>query len=386
MSALASAFFGWLAWAQLLAVIIVGGASIILGLRRIAGAVAVTAVVAAVISYLAHQAVVSKGHQIDHSLGYAAAILGYLVIAGAMLISATTAAQQIESKALVGRVLAFRPGLPLVVLGAVVTVLAFVEARWFSPGAKNTTLSSTHSLFAGSGLGSLEYDYLGWLCWLLLAIAVVVAGAAVWVRNRWLGWAAAVAGFAATLLTLITMYDISKIGAQHKVDAATGPWQNLGAGGWMACGGLFLLGAAGLVAATAQRSSLSGSPAGISGAPGHRRDPVYTSSDVVGTSTGSQKALGYLSAPGAARSALLIAVAAALFYPPTATSFWQEVLVSRDRHLDAAGSRSERGRRLGRPARPWVHRVLRNRLVHHRVPRRFVAGQAAALAASSRRC
>ena len=135
ISALATAFFGWLAWAELLAIVIAGAASIILGLRRVAAAVAVAAVVAAIISYLAHQAVVnSGGHQIDHSLGYAAAILGYLVIAGAMLISATTAAQQVESKALVGRMFAFRPGLPLVVLGAVLTLLAFLEARWFSPG------------------------------------------------------------------------------------------------------------------------------------------------------------------------------------------------------------------------------------------------------------
>jgi len=327
ISAIASAFFGWLAWAELLAIIIAGGASIILGLRRLAGVVAVAAGVAAIISYLAHQAVVSNGHQIDHSLGYAAAILGYLVIAGAMVISATTAAQQVESKALVGRVFGFRPGLPLVVLGAVLTVLAFVEARWFSPGSKNTTLSATHSLFAGSGLNSLEYDYLGWLNWVLLAVAVALAGAAVWVRNRSLGWVAAAFGFVATLLTLITMYDISKIGAQHKVDAATGPWQNLGAGGWMACGGLFLIGAAGFIAATA-RLPASSVPAGPLGAHGRRRGPGYTSSDVVGTSTGTQKALGYLSAPGAARSALLIAVAAALFYPPTATSFWQEVVVS----------------------------------------------------------
>jgi ABC-type branched-subunit amino acid transport system permease subunit len=268
----------------------------------------------------------SGGHQIDHSLGYAAAILGYLVIAGAMLISATTAAQQIESKALVGRMFAFRPGLPLVVLGAVLTVLAFFEARWFSPGDKNTTLSSTHSLFAGSGLGSVWYDDLGWLGWLLFAIAVVLSGAAVWVRSRPLGWVATVAGLVATLITLITMYEISKIGAQHKLDAATGPWQNLGAGGWMACGGLFLLGAAGFIAATSLRPSTS--PAGASGARGHRARVGYTSSDVVGTSTGPHKALGYLSAPGAARTALLIAVAAALFYPPTATSFWQEVVVS----------------------------------------------------------
>jgi ABC-type branched-subunit amino acid transport system permease subunit len=329
VSAIASAFFGWLAWTELLAIVIVGGASIILGLRRLAGVVAIAAVVAAIISYLAHQGVVhAGGHLIDHSLGYAAAILGYLVIAGAMLISATTAAQQVESKALVGRIFAFRPGLPLIVLGAVLTLLAFLEARWFSPGDKNTTLSSTHSLFAGSGLSSLEYDYLGWLGWLIFAIVAVVAGAAVWVRSRWLGWVAAAAGLAATVLTLITMYGISKIGAQDKVDAATGPWQNLGAGGWMACGGLFLLGAAGFIAATALRPSASSLPAGIPDGAGRRRRAGYTSSDVVGTSKGTQKALGYLSAPGAARSALLIAVAAALFYPPTATSFWQEVVVS----------------------------------------------------------
>jgi ABC-type branched-subunit amino acid transport system permease subunit len=327
ISALASAFFGWLAWTELLAIVIVGGASIILGLRRLAAGVAVVAVIAAVISYLAHQAVVhSGGHQIDHSLGYAAAVLGYLVIAGAMLISATTAAQQIESKALVGRMFAFRPGLPLVVLGAVLTILAFIEARWFSPGDKNTTLSSTHSLFAGSGLGSLWYDDLGWLGWLIFAIAVVLAGGAVWVRSRPLGWVAAVAGLVATLITLITMYEISKLGAQHNLDAATGPWQNLGAGGWMACGGLFLLGAAGFIAATSLQPSTA--PAGVSGARGRRARVGYTSSDVVGTSTGTQKTLGYLSAPGAARTALLIAVAAALFYPPTATPFWQEVVVS----------------------------------------------------------
>ena len=241
-----------------------------------------------------------------------------------MMISATTAAQQVESKAFVGRMFAFRPGLPLVVLGAVLTLLAFLEARWFSPGDKNTTLSATHSLFAGSGLSSLEYDYLGWLGWLLFAIAVVLSGAAVWMRSRPLGWVAALVGLVATLITLITMYEMSKIGAQHKLDGATGPWQNLGAGGWMACGGLFLLGAAGFVAATALRPSTEG----VAGAHSRRGGLGYTSSDVVGTSTGSQKALGYLSAPGAARTALLIAVAAALFYPPTATSFWQEVVVS----------------------------------------------------------
>ena len=204
ISAMATAFFGWLAWTQLVAIIVVGGAAIVLGWRRLAAVVAVAAVAAAIIGYLAHQAVVNAGgpHQIDHSLGYAAAILGYLVIAGAMLISATTAAQQVESKALVGRLFSFRPGLPLVVIGAILTILAFLEGRWFSPGDKNTTFAATHSLFAGSGLSSLEYDYLGWLGWLLLAIVVVIAGAAAWLRSRTLGWVAAAAGLVATVFTL----------------------------------------------------------------------------------------------------------------------------------------------------------------------------------------
>ena len=33
-------------------------------------------------------------------------------------------------------------------------------------------------------------------------------------------------------------------------DGATGPWQNLGVGGWLVLAGLFLIGAAGYVAAT----------------------------------------------------------------------------------------------------------------------------------------
>lgn len=118
---------------------------------------------------------------------------------------------------------------------------------------------------------------------------------------------------------------MSKLGAHDKVDAATGPWQNLGAGGWMASAGLFLLGAAGFVAATAPRlGSVDTSAA------------RYTSSDQIGTSapiaSGAAATVGkpskYLSAPGAARSAMFIAIAAALFYPPTATPFWQQVVVS----------------------------------------------------------
>ncbi len=317
ISPIASAFFGWLAWSQIIAIVVVGGIAIIVELRWLAIGVAAAAIVAAVIGFLAHQEVVSSGRpKVDHSLGYAAAILGYLVIAGAMLASATTKAEQAQTKEFVGRVLGFRPGLPLVLLGVLLTLLAFLDARWFSPGNKNTTLSATHSLFAGSGLTSIAYQYLGWLSWLLFVLAALSAAAAAWLRSRGIGWVAVAVGVVGSIITLVTLFDISKLGAHDKVDNATGPWQNLGAGGWMACAGLFLLGAAGYVAATAPREG----------------DAVvaYATSDVVGgtAKAGARRAVGYLSAPGAARSALLIAVAAALFYPPTATPFWQEVVVS----------------------------------------------------------
>jgi ABC-type branched-subunit amino acid transport system permease subunit len=318
ISAIATAYFGWLAWAQLIAVVAVGGGAIILGLRWLAFVVAAVAVLGVFVTYLAHQAVDSAGRpKIDHSLGYAAAMMGYLVIACAMMAAATTKADQAHSREFVGRLLGFRPGLPLVVLGAVMTVLAFAVATWFSPGDKNTSLSGTHDLFAGSGLASLAYQELGWLSWVLLVVAVTVAGAATWFRNRVIGWVASGIGTAASLLTLLTLYDLSKLAAHDKVDAATGPWQNLGSGGWMACAGLFLVGAGGFVAATAPRD-------------GRHERGGYVSSDTIGTQTKARKStsLSYLSAPGAARSALLIGVAAALFYPPTATQFWQEVVVS----------------------------------------------------------
>ncbi len=318
ISAITNAFFGWLAWTQLLVIVVVGAASIILRVRRLALGVAAVAVLAATLTYLAHQGVENAGKpRIDHSLGYAAAILGYLVIVGAMVASATTTAEQAHRKEFVGRVLGFRPGLPLAILGAGLTLLAFFDATWFSPGDKNTDFSATHGLFAGSGLTSIASQYLGWLGWVLFGVAAVLAGAATWLFDKRLGWTTTVVGAGASILTLLTLFEMSKLGAHDKVDAATGPWQNLGAGGWMACGGLFLLGAAGFVAATAPRVG-AGERVG------------YTSSDVVGTTSQALggKAVGYLTAPGVARSALLIAVAAALFYPPTATPFWQEVVVS----------------------------------------------------------
>ena len=324
ISALASAFFAWLAWTELIVVVAAGLAAIVFGLRWLAFSVAALAVVAALVCYLAHRAVVDFGTGVDHSLGYAAAIIGYLVIAAAMLACATTTREQAQSREFVARVLGFRPGLPLVVLGVALGLLALSNATWFSPTDKGATLSDTHDLFASAGLASIALQYLAWLGWVLLGVCAVVCGAAAWLRHRLLGWVGAAVGVVGAVLTLITLYDLSKLGAQDNVDNATGPWQNLGAGGWMACAGLFLTGAGGFVAATAPRAA-GNRPAEV--ADSGENPSASRAAQAAPTSTAGQ-AVGYLTAPGAARSALLIAVAAALFYPPTATGFWQQVLVT----------------------------------------------------------
>src|SRR6201999_2777359 len=126
--------------------------------------------------------------RVDHSLGYAAAIFGYLVIAAAMLASAISHEEHAHSREFVARVLGFRPGLPVVVLGAIVTLLAFLEATWFAPNDKNLSFSETSGFFSGHGLNPLASQYLSWLGWVLFAAALVVAAAATWLRNRALGW------------------------------------------------------------------------------------------------------------------------------------------------------------------------------------------------------
>jgi ABC-type branched-subunit amino acid transport system permease subunit len=123
-------------------------------------------------------------------------------------------------------------------------------------------------------------------------------------------------GVLAALYTLATVYEFSKIAA--KVAPSFGStWQNLGTGGWMACAAFLLLGGAGFVAATARARSR---PTG--------EDAAEVSPDAPPDLAAEARPTGFLSAPGAARSAVIATIAFALFYPPTATDFWQSVLVS----------------------------------------------------------
>jgi ABC-type branched-subunit amino acid transport system permease subunit len=313
LSPIATAFFGWLAWVQLAIVLIAAGAAIATGIRPLAWTAAVLSIAAGAIAYIAHSSVVDLAGGIDHSLGVYVAVIGYLVIAASAVMVALTKSLVANGRVVVNAALGWRPGLPAVVLGLILGAFGMGSSTWFSPQNYNATMSDTHKLFEGTDLAPLAVQYLIWLGWSLLIVSALLAGIACYLRMRLLGWIAAAVGAVSVILTLITMYDFSKIAADKHIDSATGPWQTLGSGGWMACGALFLLASAGYIAATAAKDA----PA--ADLPDPESEAVHS-----GRSASGQ----FLTAPGAVRTGILVAIAVALFYPPTATGFWQSVLVS----------------------------------------------------------
>ena len=304
-------YFSWLAWALALVVFALAGAAIVSGIRLLAWISAVLSAVAAVVGYTAHSTVVNVAKGIDHSFGAGVAAIGFLTVAAAALSIALSKTQVADSRAFVGRVLGWRPGLPLAVLALVVGAIGLGSATWFSPGVKNATMVDTSTLFKGKGLAPVAGAYLSFLGWALLVIGVVLGLAATYLRSAVLGWVAAAVGAVSVLLTLFTMYLASSLGGSLSIDAATGPWQNLGTGGWMASGAFLLLGGAGYIAATSSRVPVGVKVGGAK---------VAKSSDALGG--------GMFKAPGGAKTLIVLAVAFALFYPPTATLAWQSVLVT----------------------------------------------------------
>ena len=217
ISSVTSAFFAWLAWTQLIVIVVLGLAAIVRSLRWLAFVDAALAAVAAVIVYVAHTQLVSYAKSLgaDHSLGFAAAMLGYVVMVVAMLTSALSGDEVTRARSLAIRALSFRPGLPLAIFGAVLWVFGYFVASWFSPQNKNVSVSDLHGFFAGFPLKSITNDYVQWLDWVLFLVVVVLAAAAIWLKQQILGWVAAAVGLVACALTLYTLYDISKVGAQR---------------------------------------------------------------------------------------------------------------------------------------------------------------------------
>ncbi len=306
ISALASAFFGWLYLVQFAVVILLCGATIVTR-RAIFGWIgAVVAVVAAIDGLLAHAAVVNYIGRIDKSTGAYVAVAGYAVMAAACIAAAISTEQVAHTRAFITGVLAWRPGMLLIVIGALITVFAFVRATWFSPVRLNATMMDAHNRFEGTGLNTLAVQYLIWLGWTLLVVSTGLAAFASYRQLRPVAWAATVVSAVAVLLTVVTLYDMSSVGADNHVDAATGPWQNLGVGGWEACFGLFLVGSGAFIAASTGVASAD-SPAAI-------RTPSRMSA-------ATNSLVEY-------KSLALAGLAFALFYPPMATDFWQKVLVT----------------------------------------------------------
>ena len=308
VSSITTSYFGWLSWGLIIASLVVCGVGIILGVRVLGWVTVAIALFGIYATYTAHSDVLKVGKAVDHSLGSGATIVAYLAVIAAAVTVALSRSQVADSKAFADKLMGFRPGLPLAALGVVVGAVGLGSATWFSPLAKNATLTDTATMLKGKGLAPVAAAYLSWLGWALFAVTVVLALAATYLRNRMLGWVTAGVGLVSMLITVYVLYLISSLGATLKLDASTGPWQNLGAGGWMGAATFLLLAGAGYIVASAGTVKL---PSVV------RRSK---SSDAVGG--------GFLKSPGGAKTLFVVAAAAALFYPPTANGFWQNVLVT----------------------------------------------------------
>ncbi|MEU2349382.1 branched-chain amino acid ABC transporter permease [Modestobacter sp. NPDC049651] len=323
LSALTKAYFGWVWWVALVLVAVLTFVAIALRQRLLGWVAAGISVLAGVLVLVAHGDAVSFAGGTDHSFGADVAFIGHLVLALAGVLAATSREEVAAPREFVERVMAYRPGLPLVALGLVLGLLALLTATWFLPTGDNRTLVDTADLFGDSDLSGFSTAYLGWLAYVLFAVTLVVAAAAVWLRQRLLGFAAAALAVLAIIATLVALHGISSTAADAGYGGVGGPWQGLGSGGWVTCIALFSLGAGGWVAATSRgRRTVGGHAA--SGA--QRTAGGATAAGAERSTAGGR--LHAAASSTTVRSLFLLGVGLALFYPPTATGFWQQALVT----------------------------------------------------------
>jgi ABC-type branched-subunit amino acid transport system permease subunit len=306
---LARAFFSWIWLVGLIGVPVLVFAAIVLRARVVAWAGAALAVVVGVLAVVADSTAGAYAGGIDHSFGSVVALLGFLVLAFAGAVVALSKLEVAEPSAFLERVMAYRPGLPLAVLGLVLGLLALAGATWLNPTGDNLTLVDTAALFDGSDLGAVSSAVLNWGAYVLFALVVVLAAAAIWLRSRVIGLVATGVAALAVLLVLVTLHDFSAVAAESGYGGADGPWQDLGTGGWVLAIGLFLLGAGALVAAFQDVVPAA--------APGEKATAVEGSGRLHAAARSTT-----------GRSLALIAIGLALFYPPTANGFWQQTLTT----------------------------------------------------------
>jgi ABC-type branched-subunit amino acid transport system permease subunit len=288
-------------WLLLVVSVVLGAVSLVRRNGVLCYVTVAVAVLAGVWGLYAQASVRSFLGTPDHSTGGLVSLLGYLTIAASALTVATSVRDESDTRGFVDRVFAWRPGMPLVVAGAVLGLVSIFAATWFSPTNKNDKVSNLANRFSGTGISGLSSAYVSWLLYLLLVVTLGVAAFASYRRRRQLGWVALALGLVSLLVTLVVMQDLGSTAAGVGFDGATSAWQDFGVGAWLMAAVFTLLAGAGWMVATVDERAL------------HAEE----SSD---TLAGGTDNIG--------RVLLVVVIAGALFYPPTATQFWQTVLVT----------------------------------------------------------
>ncbi|MGH8959730.1 MAG: branched-chain amino acid ABC transporter permease [Jatrophihabitantaceae bacterium] len=308
----AGLFFSWVAWALMIACLVLGGAAVITRLPVVGYAQVVLGVAAAVICYAGHAQVVTFAGGIDHSLGVYVATIGYLVFALCGLAAARSATEVADPRGAMDAVMGWRPGLPVVAAGLLLGLTTFFSASWFSPLQLNHGFSDLSTDFSGTGAGALASAYLSWLGITLLLVAVVAGAVAAYLRLSWAGWLVAVLGLVGVVISFITVYKITTVGSE--VASQYGRrWQNLGVGGWVACLAFSLIAIGGFLTAMGARVGAEQVEQVEDG--GINKLPVHAFTSKAGKSSSLILVLP-------------IAISLALFYPPTLTVTWQSTIVT----------------------------------------------------------
>jgi ABC-type branched-subunit amino acid transport system permease subunit len=309
LQVLTQPFFDWLSWALLVLAVIACAFAIVLR-RRVAGyAAAVAGVAGAVFAYLAHADVVSVGGGPDHSLGAYTDFLAFATIAVAGITAVHSSLETAAPREFVNRVLGWRPGLVLVVVGVILGLFAYANDAWYAPLTRNADFSKTHSLFSGTAISSVGSAYLGWLGWTLFAATAVAGVAATYLCLKPLAWATAALSVVGIILTFLTVHSITFVGFRASPNDGQ-PWSNVGAGGFIACFVFALFGAATI------QVLMSGPRVVREPKRAWTAELPFTSAVMKIRNSAQTKAL------------LVVGVALAVFYPPIATVTWQNVLVT----------------------------------------------------------
>jgi ABC-type branched-subunit amino acid transport system permease subunit len=298
----------------LLVVLIIVAAAIVLRWRVVGDLAALLALAGGAIAYDVHRNVDKVGGGADHALGSYAAVVGYLVLAGAALAAGHARSDRADTRQFADRVLNWRPGLPMVVLGAIFGLFAYLNDAWFAPliADRNTGFSDTAKLFKGHGLSSLATTYMNWLGWTAFIAAIGLSAIACYFFERAVAALAILVSAAGIVVTFFTLKSITFLG--FKLESADGQrWGNLGVGGFVACIVFALCGAAAL------QVLFGGSEKAILAKEDESEDakPLPVTAMVLKIRRSAR-----------AKALVVIVLALALFYPPMLTVTWQNVLVT----------------------------------------------------------